>query len=49
MNFIQHSPKILAIILILIVGIGIWVYAGSKKETATKGLIHTNWSKNAVI
>jgi 1,4-alpha-glucan branching enzyme len=48
-DLIQQFPKILAVIVLVIAGVAIWSYAGSKKETYKTAVIHPEWSKNAVI
>jgi 1,4-alpha-glucan branching enzyme len=48
-DFIQHLPKILALIVLVAAGIVIWSCAGSSKETSKDGLVHPEWAKNAVL
>jgi 1,4-alpha-glucan branching enzyme len=48
-DFIQHFPKLLAVILLVAAGIVIWSCAGSDKEKVKKGIVHPEWAKNAVI
>jgi 1,4-alpha-glucan branching enzyme len=48
-DFIQHLPKILALITLIAAGIVIWSCAGSRKETSREGLVHPEWVKNAVL
>jgi 1,4-alpha-glucan branching enzyme len=48
-DFIQHIPKILAFVLLVVAGIVIWSCAGSRKEISKGGLVHPEWAKNAVL
>ncbi len=48
-DFIQHLPKVLALIMLVAAGIVIWSCAGSRKETTKERLVHPEWAKNAVL
>ncbi len=48
-DFIQHLPKILAVIVLVGGGIVIWSCIGRKKEAMAKGIVHPEWTQNAVI
>jgi len=48
-NVIHDLPKIVAFIIIIASGIVIWSCTGFRKEKATKGIIHPEWAKNAVL
>ncbi|TRZ75892.1 MAG: alpha-amylase [Bacteroidetes bacterium] len=48
-DFIQHLPKIFAVIVLVGAGIVIWSCTGRKKEALAKGIVHPEWTRNAVI
>ncbi|MCX6247837.1 MAG: alpha-amylase family glycosyl hydrolase [Bacteroidetes bacterium] len=48
-DFIQHLPRILAIIVLISAGIMIWSCSGRKKSPGASGIGHPEWTRNAVI
>lgn len=48
-DFIQHLPKILGLAVLLAAIFIIWSCTGRKKEAVTTGIVHPEWSRNAVI
>ena len=48
-DFIQHLPRILSVMVLIAAIFIAWSFTGHKKEAKTAGVVHPEWTRNAVI